>query len=89
MLSESEDVLVVADDRDGTFNKPSMGTLHLFASPYSAAETLNIEQQHLIYFFKPVMRQDVFRASFHKIWYTYFHFQTFGGSQNPQRSFNI
>lgn len=59
---------MVADDEDGTFNKPSMGTLHLFASPYSAAETLNIEQQHLFFFLKLVLRQDVFRASFHKIW---------------------
>lgn len=54
MLSESEDMLVVAVDEDGTFNRPSMGTLHLFASPFSAAETLNIEQQHLIFFLKLV-----------------------------------
>lgn len=59
-------MLVVAVDEDGTFNKPSMETRHLFASPYSAAETLNIEQQHLIFLLKLVLRRDVFRASFHK-----------------------
>lgn len=59
---------MVAVDEDGNLNKPSMGTLHFFASPYSAVETVFCASTcTLNIFIKLVLHQDVFRASFHKI----------------------